>query len=94
MRQKVEFSRIGARGEESELSGSSHPSFWCPLGSLAIPHELSPLVDLLSFLLAVVLDWPSSLDSRLGRSFVTRDHPVNPTGIPVLHMTHHVPAVP
>jgi len=35
----------------------SHPSFGCPLGSLAIPHELSPLVDLLSFLVAVVPGW-------------------------------------
>lgn len=57
MRLKVEFSRdVSKADEEFGLSGSSHPSFGCPLGSLAIPHELSPLADLLSFLLAVVLD--------------------------------------
>lgn len=45
------------RSPKSSGSGSSsHPSFGCPLGSLAIPHELSPLADLLSFLVAVVLD--------------------------------------
>ena len=80
-------------------SRPSHPSFGCLLGSLAILHELSlflgcSLAFSFSYFLFLSfsffpLPWSHERAVVLRGTPLTRDHPVQPTGIPVYHVTCH-----